>query len=33
MIAEGTIEERMAALQQEKRGELFQKVIQGMKPS
>jgi len=28
MIAEGTIEERMDALQQEKR-ELFQKVIQG----
>ena len=28
MIAEGTIEERMDSLQQEKR-ELFQKVIQG----
>ena len=28
LIAEGTIEERMDALQQEKR-ELFQKVIQG----
>ena len=28
MIAEGTIEERMEALQHEKR-ELFQKVIQG----
>ena len=32
MIAEGTIEERMDALQQEKR-ELFQKSSKGMKPS
>ncbi len=32
MIAEGTIEERMDALQQEKR-ELFQKVIKAMKHS